>query len=562
MEPVAHVRPGFVALALRRRWRILTVAALLGLLAGTAVGMTMSVSYSSEASLFLNPIAGNPYQPEIGTARNDQLVALQTEGTLIATPEVAALAQTLSPVALPEAAERHVKVSAPSNSQVIRVSFSAGRPEVATAGAQAFADAYLEYRRQRGEQANQAKAGQLQEQLDATNTVIGQTATALASTTEGSSDELLLQQQLQVYSSQLAQLRLQLTEVLSAVPSTGEVISPATPAPKPSGLPIWVIAVAGMCGAFGLALLYVLAREHGDDRVHDAQELSGLGVGHPLATVPAGVSAHDLSRASPEGYRLLLTVLMGRDAMQTPVVCVLGSDGSGASTSVAAGIAAAAHRLGRRALVVGPDVDRLWDGSRALSIDNVLEPAPRGSAPAVLRLGPSLATAEEVALSPALPDALVRARHTFDLVVLAGRTGTSALGWRFAALADRTMVVGALGEDNFTELLDLVETLLQSGVEDVGVVAATRTRGEDGRRRPRARRAAKSQPAPTTGAIAETAVQPVATVGDQRAAPGTNDISNVRREVDQGILRRIPRPHVTAKPAPPVGRLADRRAGR
>ena len=559
MEPVAHIRPGFVALALRRRWRIITAAALLGLLAGFGAASTMSVSYSSEASLYLNPVAGNPYQPDIGTARSDQLVALQTEGTLIATPEVAALARTLSPVTLSDAADRQVSVSAPSNSQVIRVTFTAGRPDVAKAGAQAFADAYLEYRRQRAEQANLAKAGQLQEQLDATNTVIGETATALAATPEGSSDELVLQDQLRVYSSQLAQLRLQLTEVLSAVPSTGRVINPA-PAAKPSGLPPWVIGVAGMCAGLGVALLYVLAREHGDDRVHDAQELSGLGAGHPLATVPAGPVALDLDKGSPEGYRLLLTILTGRDAKRTPVVCVLGSEGSGASTTVAAGIVAAAHRLGRRALLVGTDLERLWDESRVVSLDNVLEPGPPGGAPTVLRLGPSVASAEEVALSTALPDALVRGRHGFELIVLAGRTGSSALGWRFAALADRTIVVGALGQDNFTELLDLVETLRQSGVEDIAVVASTRARW-DSRRRSRSTAAARTQPKRGQSQSTDIAGQ----VGEVQAAPELDDTSSARRQADSSVVTRIPRQDATGR-APPAGsprdQLTDRRAGR
>ena len=560
MEPAAHIRPGFVAIAVRRRWFMITVTALLGLLAGFGAARTIEVSYSSEASLFLNPVAGNPYQPEIGTARTDQLVALQTEGTLIATPEVAALAQTFSAVPLPDAAERQVQVSLPSNSQVIRVSFAASSPEVASAGAQAFADAYLDYRRQRAEQANLAQADQLQAQLDATSTVIGQTATALATTPADSSEELLLRQQLEVYSSQLAQLRLQLTEVLSAVPSTGEVINPATQSSTPSGLPPWTIAAGGLLAGLGLALLYVLAREHSDDRVHDAQELSGLGAGHPLATVPAGTAVLEVSKSSPEGYRLLLTVITGREVARTPVVCLLGSEGSSTSITVAAGLAAAAYRLGRSVLLVGADVEGLWSVSRELDPENVLKPGSAEGAPSILRLGSDAATTEAVAMSAALPEALVRARDGFDLVVLAGRTGSSALGWRFAALADRTLVVGELGRDTFTELLDLVETLRQSGVEDIAVVASTRARW-DSRRRSRSTAAARTQPKRGQSQSTDIAGQ----VGEVQAAPELDDTSSARRQADSSVVTRIPRQDATGRALPagsPRDQLTDRRAGR
>lgn len=475
MERAAQVRPGFVTAALRRRRGTVALGAVVGLLLGAGAALAIPVTYTSQASLFLNPVAGNPYQPDIGTARSDQLVALQTEASLVATPEVATLATSLSPVALPDAAERQVQVSSPSNSQVLRVSYEAGRPEVARAGAQSFADGYLEYRRLQAEAANQAAAQQLQQQLDATTTVMEQTAASLSIATTDSSIALLLQQQLQIYSSQLAQLNLQLTQVQTAVQSTGEVISPATAADQPSGLPLWLVVAGGLAAGLGLAVLYVLAREHGDERIRDAQELTALGIGHPLATLPTDRAALDLRSGSPEGYRVLLAMIANRQSDSSAVIHVLGMDGSGAASTAAAGLAAAAHRLGRRTLVGCARMPDHWGGAQVIGTDQILE-RPLSDvqrSPVFLRLGADAASIEKEALSPRLQQSLVRARQSWDLVVLDGGTGSSAVGWRFAELADLTLVVGELGRDEFPAMLDLVETLRQSGVDALAVVAAT-----------------------------------------------------------------------------------------
>lgn len=477
MEHVAQVRPGFVMLALRRRWRILVAGLLVGLALGTAGVLAAPTTYTSQASLFLNPVAGNPYQPDIGTSRSDQLVALETEASLVGTPPVAALARERSTLTLPAGAEDAVKASVPSNSQVLRVSFSAGRPEVAAAGAQAFAEGYLEYRRGRAQAANEAEGAQLQQQLDATSAVLQEAAAALAQAAPGSSNALLQQEQLQVYATQLAQLNLQLTEVRAAIPATGEVLDPATAATAPSGYPPFAIVAAATLAMLGLAVVIALAREHGDDRVRDSDELTAIGLGHALATVPTGESAIQLQRVPPAGYRLLLTMISNRPTSGAPVVCVLGADQPETAMAVAAGLAASAHRLSRRTLLVETPTPQQWRGAHTAGpqlVGALADPSfsPSPTAPTVLRVGADEVDTEQVVLSPLLTTALDQARRRFDLVVLFGGSGTSAAGRRFAELADLTLVVATLGQDKFADLLGLVQTLEQAAVEDLCLVAA------------------------------------------------------------------------------------------
>jgi hypothetical protein len=235
-----------------------------------------------------------------------------------------------------------------------------------------------------------------------------------------------------------------------------------------------MIVAGAMTVMLGLALVVALAREHGDDRIRDPDELVGVGIGHPLATVPTDEASIQLQQVPPAGYRLLLTMIANQETTGSAVVCVLGTDAPQAAMAVSAGLAASAHRLGRRTLLVGTPCPQQWNDARAIPVDELetsgLSSAP--TAPTMLSLGSEEVDVEQFVLSSSLGPALERAGHSFDVVVLFGGSGTSATGRRFAELADLTLVVATLDQDDFVAVLGLVETLQQSGVENLSLVAA------------------------------------------------------------------------------------------
>lgn len=501
----AQLRPGFFGAALRRRWKLLVVGTLLGVLAGVGAAWMLPTTYTSQASLILNPVIGNPFEPGTGLSRTDELAALQTEVSLVTGADVAELAVQNSTLPLPDSPEANVTARSPSNSQVLQISFSAARPEVAEAGAQAFALGYLDYRRQQAEAAYAAEAEQLQVQVQRTSDVIEQTADDLALTPANSSTALLLRQQLEVYASQLAQLTLQLTEVTASVPSVGEVITPATTS-EPAGFPWWAVVAGGTIAGLALALMAAFVREHADGRVHDADELTAIGTGHPLAVVPIGPATLNLRGAPAEGFRLLHAVVVARHGTATPVVCVLGTRRSPLADSVGAGLIATAHRMGRGVLLVSSDWPKGWTEANILTARAPTDRLTwRRTKPgtsntlAVLPLGDAAAT-ESLVLSPAMAPFLDGARANRDLVVLSGGSSSSAISRRLATLADLTVIAVELGVDQFDEVVDTVESLRESGVEHIGLVAVTRV----GRRSRRRRRSATTpQPAADQRASAD-----------------------------------------------------------
>lgn len=499
MEQTAALRPGFFAQAVRRRWWLLLAGVLLGLVAGYGALTQLPVTYASTATLYLNPLVGNPYAPDLAANRTDQLTALQTEAALVEAAPVVDLAIRASATPLPEPPEDHLEVVTPSNTQVLELSFEAPTAAAATAGAQAFADAYLQYRSARAAQANAELATQVQAQLAAVGAVIAEVSGQLADAPDGSAAELQLEEQLSVYAAQRAQLDLALSDATVVVSSPGQVVSPADPAVE-SGLPPWVVLTGALLAGLALGLLAALAREHSDERLRDPDELTVLGVGHPLAELTAGSGEFDPDRPAPAEYRRLHSAVTAR-AGTSPVTCIVGS--APATADVAAGLAATAYRLGHDALVVGIDQPGSWrTAARALPASRIRAAsgrirAPREAANPHLVVVPPERNAdatEEFLLSPALPTFVTGARTSATVVTLAGGSAGTASGQTLASMSDVTLVVVELGIDTFTGIADAVEQLQEAGVAQVCLVVLT-----GGRRRSRRRRSAP--PSPTARAV-------------------------------------------------------------
>jgi Mrp family chromosome partitioning ATPase len=174
---------------------------------------------------------------------------------------------------------------------------------------------------------------------------------------------------------------------------------------------------------------------------------------------------------------LLHAVIAARHGTATPVVCVLGASRSSTADAVGAGLVATAHRLGLGVLLVSGDWPQGWTEADVLKPHAVSERlawrriSPELASLAVLPFGEAAET-EELVLSPAMAPFVDGARTNRDLVVLCGGSSTNAISRRFATLADLTVIAVELGVDQFDEVVDTVESLRESGVENIGLVAA------------------------------------------------------------------------------------------
>ena len=135
--------------ALRRSAALIVVLTLLGGVLGLAAGLLRGQSHAARASVLISPLVGNPFYPG---GRGDELINLETEAQLVSSDPVAR--DVASQVdGDPTTAEvlSGLEVTVPPNTQILTVDYTAGSEATAEERAQAFAEAYLDFRTSRFE---------------------------------------------------------------------------------------------------------------------------------------------------------------------------------------------------------------------------------------------------------------------------------------------------------------------------------------------------------------------------------------------------------------------------
>ncbi|MEU1897184.1 lipopolysaccharide biosynthesis protein [Nocardiopsis dassonvillei] len=260
---------------LRRRWRFVGAGVLGGLALASAAVVALPAVYTSVSAVQVQPSGMAEFTGErSGRLAGD--VNLDTEAQVLLSDRVSsAVAEALAEEggAAPSAADlrERVDVSVPPNSSVLEISYSAGSPGAARAGAQAYADAYLELRRERIDGLIESHLEALRGEQEARYEAL---AEAAGESADPGSD------------ARVEALRAEITELgngispLSALAETVEPGSVITPAGLPerasSPMPaLWLVGGA----ALGLltGLLAAVVRDRLDPRLHDAEETGRIG---------------------------------------------------------------------------------------------------------------------------------------------------------------------------------------------------------------------------------------------------------------------------------------------
>ena len=386
MEPTDYLR------AVRRRWLVVALSALLGALAGLL-----------STALFPNSRSSAPYSAK-------RVLGTQASSTGTAPPSLSLLALFLTTQPIPQRAAARlnyhgdpavlaskIQVMLHPASSTMDITATAQTPARATAVSNAFADELLAYA---GEQADtdrqgridraQARLDALQHQLDDLTAQLGSGGSAAAA--PGDTARRLVQAELGATVSEYGTAYEQLTQLKTSPPATSGLVSLVTvppPPPAKGGVPSGRLARAAIGTLLGLlagiALALVLDRLNPLVFTRTAVERAfNLPV---LAEIPALPLDHSAAgalvvAAEPESaaaavYRMLCTslrVLMvpappaagephdGEPSPtappEKPVVLVTASRASEGTTVTAANLAAAFAEAGSTVLLVSYDPAR------------------------------------------------------------------------------------------------------------------------------------------------------------------------------------------------------------
>ncbi len=347
----------------RHRWLVVLVV-------GWAVGLAALYSftrppvYTAEAAVLVRPAVTS-----VDTVPVD--VNPDTESQVVSSTAVATIAShRLEGQPSITGLLRNLTVDVPENTEILRILYSAADPQQAQQGADAFATAYLDFRRQQAQARAADTVSTLEAELE--ETVIPELKTQrqrLEDPDLSDEQEAAIRDRLRDLTAQRRVLENQILIASAVTIDPGEIIAtplvPTSPSSPNHTLDLALGAIIGLGLAFGLA--YVRDRgEHGFQSAAALERALDVPV---LAVIPSfrdepspsrdPVSIYRWNGPIAEAYRTLRTGILSRAARSRLVTIAVTSSrvGEGKSTSaVMLGISLAS--TGRRVILICGDLRR------------------------------------------------------------------------------------------------------------------------------------------------------------------------------------------------------------
>jgi polysaccharide biosynthesis transport protein len=365
---------------LGRRWRVIVLVTLLGVLASGIYIHTKSADYDSSAEVRVAQVTSNQFAGNQTPIANS--VSMPTEQRIAASATVADAAATKLGTGItgPQALS-HLTVTVPATTQILNFTYAARNPAAAQAGAKAFADAYLANR----EATNAAAIATLRAELNSELARFTQQKTKLSQQLLSTTDSSLrqsLENQIGSVDTNIASTSESLTSLSTIDPRAATLTQAATLPTSTSGASHGLLLAGGLLIGLLIGVIAAYVIDAAEDHIHGPRDLAALTGAPVLARVPLLRSylpwrRYDLAAEGTshpkvaEAYRVLanrLVVFAANDSISS-ILVASPAQGDGRS-SVSANLAATFVDLGFRVWLVSadlvpPQVHRLFSPEQA-----------------------------------------------------------------------------------------------------------------------------------------------------------------------------------------------------
>jgi capsular exopolysaccharide synthesis family protein len=255
---------------LRRRWWVVAVCALVGLLAGGGLLLVQPKVYSSTTQIDVKDAPGG------GEQGQKNKVNLDTEAAIMQSSKVAEKAKALLKADLtPSELQDRIDVDAVPNSSVLAVTYRASNPGAAQQGATSYAQAYLNFRSEqfRASAASQIKA--YRQQTATLNNDLRQVTTQRRQLPANSPERPVLLLRQNSITEQIAGLGEKIALLQGQAVEPGSIISEARPGRQTS--PIMPLFVgSGLMVGLLLGVVMALWRDRADVKLRSADDVQRL----------------------------------------------------------------------------------------------------------------------------------------------------------------------------------------------------------------------------------------------------------------------------------------------
>jgi capsular exopolysaccharide synthesis family protein len=344
----------------RHKWLILVVAASVTLLVAIYSYSRPSV-YESTAQFLVRPTLVQPLQPN-----PFDTVSLPTEMQLVTSAQVADIARQTIGGTLQDALDG-VSVTNPANTQILDISYSAHSPAEAQQGAQAFANAYHDYKQQQAIDTINAYSATIRTRISELDGQIEDLDAQMALLDPNSPEHLSAAERRNNADSTRLTLQNQVNQVATLSADPGQVVEdalrPTSPVSPKHKMDLALGLLLGLIAGVVLASL----RDQARDRIQgpplvarslDAPILGSIPRTHRLLVGTAHLASVDEPHGqAAEAYRTLRTNLLAvcRESKAKTILITSARQGEG-KTSTAANLAVALAQAGRSVVLISADL--------------------------------------------------------------------------------------------------------------------------------------------------------------------------------------------------------------
>jgi succinoglycan biosynthesis transport protein ExoP len=388
---------------LRRRRSQVAIVAVVTFVAAMAVSFHQTPIYTSTAKVWVKPVvtsgAVTPQAPVV--------LSLDTEKELVETEAVADRAarnagtQTSGFEML-----KHLSVAVPTDSQLLEISYSSPDPLLARKGAQAFAQAYLDFKTDEALQTSRTVQSSLQGRIDELQTELSKARYDLDHSSANSDAHFQAENRISTLNTQIGLLQNQISSATSLSVDPGAIVQPADLPTSPSSPNHLLNGGLGLFLGLALGIGLAFLRERLDDRIRDRTDLEECLAAPVLVTIPRfdavkkGVSRperrglvtlYDPTNPVSEAYRTLRTSVLFHSAQtQAKTFMVVSATPGEGKTTTAANLAVVLAQSGKQTVLLSADLRKPvlndlfrgdWKGQapREAGVSNILtgEVAPQ-----------------------------------------------------------------------------------------------------------------------------------------------------------------------------------------
>jgi len=572
---------------LRRRWRRIAAAGLVGLALAAAYVYLAPKTYTGTVLVQVNALPNNANA--VG-GRTGGPVNMDNEAQTVHSLAVASrLKSVLNSPQSPTDISQNLKVVVPPNSTFLQISCGAPSANAAAKCANAAGKAYLDNRRLTimsllgsGIAALRTEAGNLRQQIVSYKILLLTARHRQKNQLTGSptqiADELKLngvQTALTSVQQSIATASI-LYQSLSAPNGTiaGNIASRATVPTSPSSPRKLLYLPSGLIAGLVVGLAWAFLRDRRDKRVHDVRDVERLGSLPTLVNLASKAHGSLKGLESPRSVAGRAFSELARDidasfGEGSHVLAVSGTSPGASGSAVAANLAAALARTCDRTVLVcadlyGTKAPELLGAARGRGLSEVLIGAarvsevanPAGELPRLRIITPGLDVAravmdmQQAKLKRLISDAQDDARFVVIEVQSAGESSDS---FSLAQFAEFAIVVAEVERSRPADIVDCVQRLGRLGTPVLGTTIL----------RPgplSGRKARAAAPAPYAGSTARVKVRAdqvspghAVSAGPTVWTPGTpkvsgemSDFSASSATPSRGVKETMPMPRLTA----------------